>query len=275
MYTEIYGDIYILVNFTMDYIALYITSRILKRRAGKARMIISALIGAVYALLLLVYSGNSLISFILTLFSGGLLTYIAFGKKGFITTYLIYIMSSFLLGGTMTLIFSLLRKIMPGISFSGNAARGGFFIAAVICFFLSLIFSRLSEKCHSKSVCSVSTEISGVTISEQALCDSGNLLREPISGLPVVILCNSLSNKILHGKKSDSDDVIMNDLSNERIRIIPSKMSGDDSGMLMAVIPRHFYVDGVDMMCAVAFGKNEDFGGFRVLVPESISKKLR
>jgi hypothetical protein len=107
---------------------------------------------------------------------------------------------------------------------------------------------------------SVALEIShkGKRLNVNALEDSGNLLTEPISGRPVVILRKALAKELLSPATLDAltkMTVEKNNAVNERIRfVLYESVSG--SGMLGAFMPESLSVNGVEVSGWIAVSDN-------------------
>ena len=100
-----------------------------------------------------------------------------------------------------------------------------------------------------------------------ALVDSGNLLREPIGGLPVVILSEKASRVyIKKGEISPGSAIEYPEIGKE-IRIIPMNGAGG-AGILTGFIPKGgVTVGGNTKKCCVAFSKTQSFNGCEALLP--------
>ena len=82
----IYPDVLLVVNFCMDYIALYLCGVFVHTIKRKKLLFLSALLGGVYSVVCIFVSGNSLFNFVLNVSVSLLLCYITYGKdvKGLI-----------------------------------------------------------------------------------------------------------------------------------------------------------------------------------------------
>ena len=61
MLRTVYADVLFLIDFTMDFLAVYLTSHFIKRKTDVRRMIFSALIGALYSVLTVIFKLDSLL----------------------------------------------------------------------------------------------------------------------------------------------------------------------------------------------------------------------
>ncbi len=267
---EIYGDIYFFVNFSMDLVCLYITCLILRKNTGIGRLIMGAAFGAFYSLLTLFFSFDLTLRFTMTFLVAFVICFLSFFEKqnprDFIFPSFVFIAISFFMGGSLTYLYSFLGGVFKG---EGNE----FSILLLPCAFFfgitSFLLSRISEKKRSvlKTRIMVST---GVEREFSALVDTGNLLREPIAGLPVVILSEKASRAyIKNGDLTPASALEYPELGNE-IRVIPMNGAGI-SGILTGFIPKGgVTVSGKTKKCCVAFSKTQSFDGCEALLPYAL-----
>ena len=112
---DVYADLFFLINFSMDYICLYITGKILKIKVTAAKYVISSVLGGLYSVIALFLNVGAILAFIIDILICIIMTAICFYHKGdkvknIITSSLLYIGISMLIGGVMTAIFNLLNK---------------------------------------------------------------------------------------------------------------------------------------------------------------------
>ena len=97
-----------------------------------------------------------------------------------------YIAASALMGGLITALYSLFGKSHQGV-YAETGAMGfalACFASALIAFLFGIISKR---KIHTKSA-EINLYIAGEKISARLLTDSGNMVTEPFSSLPVIII---------------------------------------------------------------------------------------
>ena len=116
MQTDVYADILFLINFSMDYLCIYITAKVLHKKIGFLRSLIAAAFGGIYSVISLFFYVTPVIAFILDCAVCAVICAIAFacGKKKLtslcVPTFL-YVGISMMTGGCMTAIFNLLNKL--------------------------------------------------------------------------------------------------------------------------------------------------------------------
>ena len=115
MEQTVYADIFFLINFSMDFLALFLVSRLLDKRLSLLRFILSAAIGGVYACVALFLPFSGLAAFFIDAAMCVLMAFVAVGRRkqikdAFIFS-LVFCAASILLGGAMTALFNLFNKI--------------------------------------------------------------------------------------------------------------------------------------------------------------------
>lgn len=270
--SEIYADIYFLINFSMDFICLFLTGIILGKRIRIPRIILGAAIGGVYSLLNLCLDFADPFRVIITVFAAFIMCFSSFGGTGaykeIIFPTFLYISVSFFMGGALTYLYSALGKYFAPSSQDFSILL---IPASLICGFLSYIISKKAKKRLSAK----KFEIEIVTSKKHkfsAFCDSGNLLREPVGGFPVIILSKKASlNYITCGIFTPEEALKYPEVS-EKIRIIPAK-SAFSGGILVGFIPKGgVNIENRNLSCCVAFSENADFDGCDCLVPAILLK---
>ena len=150
--------------------------------------------------------------------------------------------------------------------FTGTDGTVEFAAAFAVCFSVSIVVVRLFSSGRQKKCVNVRVEAADVTAETTALVDSGNLAREPISSLPVVILSSQRIKEL--AKMTDENDTRL------AIRLIPIKTLGGEK-IMKGFIPGKITVDGKEVGAVVAVDKeNRTFGGYGGIVPSGLCEKI-
>lgn len=186
---EVYADIFFLVNFSMDFASLLATGAILSRRLSLSRIALAAAVGGVYAVLSLLVPGNALFSLAIDFAVGLLLCFLAFGFRSprrFLASGVLFFGVSLLTGGAVTALYGFLTAhgLSAGASSGGSVLLPTAFLTACGALLLAKIFRRET----SRRFLSLKLSLPGAEGVFEGLVDSGQLAREPLSGLPAVIL---------------------------------------------------------------------------------------
>ncbi len=190
--TVIYSDILFLLNFSLDYLCLFITSRLLICGGKAWRLALGAALGGLYSFLPYIIELPIYISFPLHIAAAGIMCLISFGTQNFkktALTILTFIVSSALMGGLITAIFNLASRYFDGVY--SEMSSLSFFIVCVVSALIAIFYGMISRrKIHTDSA-EIRFYVNGERFDVNLLADSGNLVTEPFSSLPVIVVSSS------------------------------------------------------------------------------------
>ncbi|MBQ9113088.1 MAG: sigma-E processing peptidase SpoIIGA [Clostridia bacterium] len=240
----VYVDLFFMINFSMDFLCFFLTSQILGSKLKVLRTVLAAVLGGIYANLSLFLDVGGIWALVIDISVCALMCLVAFGKNGSLTVHIpVYIAVSMTLGGFMTALFALLNRAdlpLEGAQSDGISAWA-LVILAVISAGLTLAGGRFFRRKSAKKYAKVRIHMYGRQKTLDAFCDSGNLLRDPISG-KICVLANSrsLGEMIPRSIGELTENADMTKLCDmdadiaKRVRLIPAKTAFGD-GMLVAV----------------------------------------
>jgi len=195
MYDEtivIYADILFMINFSMDFLCLFISGRLLNCGGTLKRELIAALFGGIYSFLPYFIEMPVALSLPLNIGAGALICFIAFGKRDIKKFGMIlgtFMVSSALLGGLITAIYGITSQYSNGTYREIDATS--FCIICGISALIALSYGLLCRrKIHTASA-EIRIHIEKEIIRIRLLADSGNLVTEPFSALPVIVVASS------------------------------------------------------------------------------------
>lgn len=289
MEQTIYGDIYFLVNFSMDFLSLWLTAKILHLPLRTLKATLSAAIGGVYAVLALIPGRYAAVNWFIGLLLPALLCYICFGscKIGrFLGRYAIFWGISLLTGGGMTALYYGINRIWGNRQIAVNGTVKEvyneiplwvFALLALICALISLIWGRIAGRMRSRgsAILTVICMKGGQEVTLSALVDSGNLLTEPFGGLPVILVGRERMKEILPAKlhpvlMGNGDLSELDRDSASRIRLIPYRGVGG-GGLMFGYLPAKVAVDGREVAACLAVEPGvRDFSGYEAIVPSCL-----
>lgn len=196
----IYIDVVIIENLIMNYIILYTTGIILKRKIKKTRLIISSLIGAIYTLLAYVSTIEIYSNVFFKLILSIIIVYISFNAqniKQLGKDVLIFYLTSFVFGGAAYALIYVVKPqeiLMKNGLFLGTYPLKTVILGAILAFAIILTaFKIVKTKISQKDILyDIEININNKKILTKGMIDTGNLLKEPITNTPVVILEHTL-----------------------------------------------------------------------------------
>lgn len=252
----IYLDIVLLENVVMNYIILFATGLINKTNIKQFRIIISSLIGALYAVMSFITNLNIYNTLILKIILSIAMIYIAFTPKNIKKLFkelLLFYLISFAFGGCA---FFLLYYIKPQEILSKNGILIGSYplkiavLGGILGFIIvNITFKLIKDKIDkSNLICNVKICFEESFIEIKALMDTGNLLKDPISGYSVIVVeVNKLKEIVPEVVIENIDKIIKGDEENIlnsiedkyklRFRVIPFSSLGKENGMLLGFRP--------------------------------------
>lgn len=237
---EVYLDLLVLLNFLVDLLLIVGTNRLSGHGPGMKRALPAALLGGVYAgacvLPGFAFLGNTL--WRMVCLAG--ISVIAFGAgEGGLRRGVLFVLLSMALGGI-----------------AGCMNRGGFLAlvlsAAGVC---GLCVVGFRGKVTPKRYVSVEITCGANSATATALVDTGNTLRDPISGRSVLVVDETVAGRLcLLTKEQLSCPVeTMATAKLPGLRLIPYRAVGSPAGMLLAVRPDRVRIDGKEADYIVAF----------------------
>ena len=249
----VYLDIVFLENLCMNYVILLATGLICKSSVKHFRLILSSIIGSLYAVIaflpiLKIYT-NILLKIILSI----TMIYLAFAPKNvkeMLKKLMVFYLTSFAFGGCA---FALLYFVKPENIFMKNgvlvgtypikiAILGGLLGFTLIVTTFKIVKSKLSKK---DMFCKLEIILEKKSQKITAMIDTGNMLKDPISRMPVVVvqkenLKEILPEEILDNIEKiiggDSEKIIQTMEQKEYIskfRVIPFSSLGKQHGLLL------------------------------------------
>ena len=173
--TVIYSDILFLVNFSLDFLCLFLTGELLNSPAKTKRIVLGSILGGVYSFLPFLHPLPVFYSLPLNFLAAGFITFITFGKKTwkkFLCTVGTFMVTSALMGGLISGIYNLTGSFHNGVYRESDGL-----VFALICFLsagIALSYGLICRKrIHIKSV-GVRIHTEKEKIELRLLADSGN-----------------------------------------------------------------------------------------------------
>ena len=283
MKQPLYGDILFLVNFTMDYLTLFVTSAALHRRGKPLHLAAASALGALYGVAACFMGGSVLFRLAINLAVSLLMCRIAFGGRGLLPCCALFYGTGCLLGGAMTALYGVFdglsgprTVLIDGVrrTVFGDIPPVAMALIAVITAAAAVAGGQYERRKRSarEVLLTIGTAVGKAELT--ALRDSGNLLTDPASGRPVILVTERallpLLPEELRGFFRRGDLSALPSLPPDavrRIRAIPSR-SVAGSALLLGYLPESIAVDGIEKTAVLACcGELTAFGGRDALIP--------
>lgn len=278
----LYIDVYFLINFTVDIISLYFASRFSKVPSSTKRLIISALSGAIIAVLTVLFADYAILK-LASASLGLLLMGLTAPKKVSISRrvkfLLAFLVFQAMVGGGVSFVFGILDKYIKGLFDldGGGAVNRKMLLFALIILLIIGVFKMLvSFFSNIESEGSVEVEISFLdkNIKAHAFVDSGNLAVDPMDMTPVLFIKKDLAKTILPENIIELCDIDSLDRSvKKRIRLIPVSR-GEKTHVMVGVKADNVKIikdnKSENISVTLAIDKEGgDFGGYMALMPSA------
>ena len=282
---DVYADLLFLINFSMDFLCLYLSVKLLHLPRVRWRMLLAAALGGVYSVAALFLSVGSWFALAVDLgVCFGMCALCAAGKGVRFGRLLLlcgtYFGISALMGGGMTAIYSLLgRADLPLGEVESDGLSAWMFLALATIAALAAAFGgRLFSKQSAVRICTVCVKLDGATWEMQGLCDSGNLLCDPISGTPVIVAdrqtwVGALPDALRRAVESEGRELDAL-AEGKRVRIVPMH-TAQGSSMAVALLPDEILLAGEDgkvrtVHALIAPSGEPLQGDYRAVVPATL-----
>ncbi len=250
----IYIDVVFIENLIMNYIILFATSIIIKIKVKHIRLILASILGAIYSIIAYMSILEMYSSVILKIILSVIIVYIAYNPQNVKNMWkylVIFYMTSFVFGGAAFALIYIVKPqdiLMKNGLFLGTYPLKTIILGTIVAFVVivtsfKLVKSKISKK---DMFCTIKININKVEIETKAMIDTGNLLKEPISNTPVIVvehtllydcmpkeILNNLEN-ILGGDFENISEEVKNKYIS-KLKVIPFSSLGKQNGMLIGI----------------------------------------
>ena len=250
----IYLDIIFLENFILNLIILYAVGIETKTQMKHIKIILASIIGSFYAIVTYIIKNGFINSIIMKFILSIIMIYISFETKNYKEllkkTVFFYFTSFAFGGGALAVIYMVNAKkisIENGIIL-GKYTLFTIAIGVTLAFIVTIISFKLIKNKISKKdlIRNITIKINNKYIKVKAMIDTGNLLKEPITNVPVIVVEDKLFKNTIDEEILDNiENILGGDLSNisetiknkyiSKMRVIPFTSIGKQHGMLLGI----------------------------------------
>ncbi len=257
----VYIDVLFLVNFCMDFLALWFSGGFLRLPRKRLPLLLSSVLGAVYAIGTLLFAGHPLPSTLIGVAVAFLLCFVAYGRECrrrlFLTLSVIFYVISCLFGGMITAFYSLLERFFSDRREFYEALVGGegkvaiFFSLMMIVALVAGAFKRFFLPRTVERTAKVDVKVGERRIMLSALVDTGNTLCDPLSGRACIVIDPQAVNEVIprdvlaFSDGGSLDTALLSPESGKRIRLIPTESVGGGQ-LLVGYLPDRIEVTASD-----------------------------
>jgi stage II sporulation protein GA (sporulation sigma-E factor processing peptidase) len=253
---EIYADLFFLINFLMDYFVFWMAAKILRLRPKRSRLALGALFGAAACLWVALTPRLSprfgAFAAVFILAGGIIIAHAPLSLSRFFKCLLASYVCAFALGGAGFALY-----------YAAGGAAGGtlcLLIGSSLFFYIliKILSKAIGKKFSARRMCRLKIYWDGAFVSLDALIDTGNTLREPISNSPVIVaefdsvkpLLPEPIKLMFYQRKQDDLAALLQSITGTSfaacLRMIPFSSVGMKKGVLLGFKPDmvELFLDG-------------------------------
>lgn len=250
----IYLDLILLENIIMNYIIILATGMVCKVDVKQIRVLLSSVLGAMYAIVIYFIDLKIYTSQITKLIVSTSMVYIAFNAtniKILLRQLIIFYLTSFCFGGVA---YYLLYVVNPDLIKSINGVLVGTYpikiaiLGGILGFFIiNISFKIIKNKLTKKDMLyDIDIHYKEEKSRIKAMLDTGNLLTDPITNIPVLIVeSQKLKNIIPENINKiifSSEFADIHEDIKKRCSIIPFSSIGKNNGMIIGFRPDYIKI---------------------------------
>lgn len=279
----LYIDVYFLINFSVDLLALYFALRLMHVASSGTRAVLAAAIGALFATgVLFLPPSLAWLTVPLALLCLLLMVLVAArcaSAKRRLRLGLLFVLFEMLLAGCVYYGYQLLdRYLLPLIAEGEGASENRSLLLFALLVLLSLgvlrLFKLLIGEARGERVCRLTVAWEGRSVETEALVDSGNLLKDPFDGRAVILMKQGcldalgISTEVLSSLSTGQGGRMR-----ERVRLVPCHIGGEHR-LLYGFRPSEIWIGEKhrreQISAVIALDKEEGtYGGYGALVPSA------
>ncbi|MBP1927408.1 stage II sporulation protein GA (sporulation sigma-E factor processing peptidase) [Sedimentibacter acidaminivorans] len=251
---EYYIEYIFAENFLIDFILLYITGNLIKIKIIYKRLILAAIIGAIYVILIAYIRRPFMAYFIVKISVSILMIMVAYDTKGIIKNIKVilcfYIVTLIMVGAVFTL-----------YSITNNRVTVNIIVISIFMVFvlLKLLFYEIKlRKEKNNYIRTVTIEVNEKIKSFRAFIDTGNELIDPMSGKPVIVvnigilgdvLGEDVNKEILEFYKNEGknyENLFLEKNYKLKLRVIRYNTISNKDELMICLIPDNITISGND-----------------------------
>ncbi len=283
----IYIDVYFLINFTVDLLALYFASSFSKISTSAIRLLLAAAVGALYAVFGVLLIEKSEIMYLLAAFFLLLMVIITSNGVGFyrrVKYTVAVVIFNIIIGGLVYYGYCLLDNVFDGEDFLEIGGENKSLLVLSLIVLLSIgvlkLFISVFSNTSSEKKAHLAVVYNGVETRFEAFVDSGNLAVDPFDNTPVMFINRELSKKIFGMDEITQTSFFEGGYElKKRMRIIPVCFGGEKK-ILYGIKPDNIYAvagektEKISLIIATD-EKGDSYGGYSALIPLSVLEGVR
>ena len=258
----IYLDRLFGLNLLLDYCLMLASARVCGVVLRRARYLLAAVTGALYAALMVLPGCSWLSSGAMKLALGAAMALIAFGGEAhWARCAVVFFAVSAAFGGAVYAA-SMLGGVSPGSGALVTVSGRVLVLSFAVCYAAMSTVFRRRAKTAAREVRTVTVTLAGRSTTVRALRDSGNDLHDPASGLPAAVVERAAVLPLFPALHALPD-------CTGRVVLLPYRAVGVPGALLPAFRPDSVMIDGAPepMLLALSAQALTSDGAFSMVLP--------
>ena len=267
----VYADELFLENLMIDYILLILTARLVGTDVRRLRVLAAAALGGAYSAMAAVIGMSFLGSAVYKIAMGIIMVLLVFWEsRRIVRICLIFFALSAAFAGALMAVLTVSGGGLGDVTF-GHVTFGVLALSfGVLYFVFSMVFRRITGHNVRGEMVDMEIGLGGRRVKVRALMDTGNSLREPVSGAPVTVcaleailpLFDRVTARLLENVRDPAN--ALGELAGSGhgppgFCLVPYNSLGRQHGMLLGFRPDVMLRDGVEIR-----------GGMVAIAPEGL-----
>ena len=279
----VYIDIYFLINFTVDLLALHLATVFSKVYTKNLRLLAGAFLSALYGCITLFISRNVVTMLAASIVVLVLISYVLISgisvlrRLKLIVAFLLFMT---IIGGGVYFVFNWLGTYFPEYMSTAVQDRKLLILSVVILLAIAVIrlLFVLFFHANSEKFVHLIIEFNDRSLECDALVDSGNLLKDPTDLTPVMLIKADAARKLFPCGIPTIDSCDLGSTIDRYLRLIPINKAGMRSIALgvrperVLVLRNNKYIE--TKLTFIIDDEKGRFGGCEALVPVSALENL-
>lgn len=247
----VYADVLVLLNFYIDYFLILATEKLCRCGVNVWRRLFGAIVSSLFSLVIFLPEMSPIVSLSVKIFCSAITVMTVFGFKtvrDYFWRMFVFFSVSYSFAGSMlavSTLFSVSDIVVANSAFYCNISPLMLLGATTVFYLLIRLYIFISRRNRpTKAFVSLKFTYSGASANVKGFIDTGNSLRDSISGAPVIVISKALAESLL-GKQTVTSAISF-DFDTVKLsgfRLIPFSAVGK-SGVLTAFKPEEVFIDG-------------------------------
>ncbi len=268
----LYADVLFAVDFIMDALSLYVCARVMGLRCKGWRLAAAAALGGAYSLLsVLVPMPAPCLLALTVLFPFGM-CFAAFGKlrlSRYLRAVVLFFAVGMLSGGILSALYEGLLRLVPSLPPNAKLPLWLYPVLVAAVFLLLAATGGTVAAFGKRKTVRATLALFGKSIPCRLLVDSGNLLRDPYNGKPVMLISAAHLDAYCgkDGAHRRVEDQTREEMAALKMRFLPVRTAAGETVLAAFPAAGLILADGREASVVAAVDPDGAYQGFDGILP--------